>query len=113
MITANLPAIDFEQTQRFYEHLGFECDYRSDEWMIMNRDGMLLEFFHHPELDPKQSWHSACIRVENMEHYFQEWKTVAWQNFSGAAITEIEHLDEISLFCIIDMNGSLLRCIQQ
>lgn len=44
-ISANLPAIDFDQTQAFYRILGFECAYKSAEWMILNRQGLILEFF--------------------------------------------------------------------
>lgn len=33
-ISANLPAIDFDQTREFYTFLGFETVYQSAEWMI-------------------------------------------------------------------------------
>ena len=47
-ISANLPAIDFDQTREFYTFLGFETVYQSAEWMIIEKGPLLLEFFHHP-----------------------------------------------------------------
>jgi hypothetical protein len=60
-ISANLPAIDFDHTRKFYAFLGFQCDYQSDQWMILTKDSLILEFFHHPQLNPKASWFSAFI----------------------------------------------------
>ncbi|OTG91988.1 hypothetical protein [Acinetobacter sp. ANC 3813] len=112
-ITANLPAIDFSETALFYQYLGLSVHYQSSEWMIMRLgNGMLLEFFHHPSLDAKHSWHSACIRVQDLHCYYEYWSGLNWQDWPAARITEIQNFEEISQFCIIDINGSLLRCIQ-
>lgn len=112
-ISANLPSIDFDQTQVFYRILGFECAYKSAEWMILNRQGLILEFFHHPELDVSQSWHSACIRIMDMQGLYNEWSTLKFEHDVPFRLTEIEDLGEIQMFCLIDPNGSLLRCIQR
>ena len=69
--------------------------------------------FHHPELDPKTSWHSACIRVQDLSILDQAWRNLDWSAFPNSRITEIEPLGGMRLFCVIDLNGSLLRCIQQ
>ncbi len=111
-IAANLPAIDFAQTQQFYQLLGFNVLYASDQWMMMQRDQLKLEFFHHPQLDPTQSWHSACVRVQALENLLLAWKELDWTQFSHARITDIEQLADIDLFYLIDPNGSLLRCIR-
>ena len=111
-ITANLPAVDFDQTALFYQGLGFKLQYQSAEWMIMRLGSMMLEFFHHPALDPQTSWHSACIRVQDIESYYRYWSSFDWRAYKHARITEIQHLAEIRQFCMIDLNGSLLRCIQ-
>ncbi|WP_445115260.1 hypothetical protein [Acinetobacter sp. WZC-1] len=111
-ISANLPAIDFDQTREFYRQLGFDCQYQSDEWMILQRGQLHLEFFHHPQLDRSQSWHSACVRVQALEDLLNEWKALDWRQYPGARMTGIEQLEEIDLFYLIDPNGSLLRCIR-
>lgn len=112
-ITANLPAIDFTKTEKFYHFLGFSTVFHSAEWMILKLDEMLLEFFHHPGLDAQNSWHSACIRVENIEEYFEYWSELNWSLFPVAKMTAIEQLDDIRIFHIVDINGNLLRCIQE
>ncbi|OTG65467.1 hypothetical protein [Acinetobacter silvestris] len=111
-ISANLPAIDFDQTRQFYAFLGFQCSDQSQEWMIMQRGSLQLEFFHHPQLDSKDSWFSACIRTQDLALLFNQWCGLDWAQYPNAKITNIEHLNEIDLFCVIDLNGSLLRCIQ-
>lgn len=111
-IAANLPAIDFDQTQNFYHFLGFQTSYKSEEWMIIQQNTLILEFFHHPHLDPKTSWFSACLRTQNMPLFYQQWSALDWSLFPQTRITEIQDLDEIDLFCVIDPNGSLIRCIQ-
>lgn len=111
-ISANLPAIDFDQTRAFYAFLGFQCDYQSAEWMIISKDSLILEFFHHPQLNPKESWFSVCLRTWLMHDLFHDWKALDWTQFPEARITEIQFLEEIDMFCVIDPNGSLIRCIQ-
>ena len=44
-ISANLPAIDFDHTREFYAFLGFNCDYQSEQWMILSKESLVLEFF--------------------------------------------------------------------
>lgn len=44
-ITANLPAIDFTETEKFYHFLGFSTIFRSHEWTILKLGEMLLELF--------------------------------------------------------------------
>lgn len=111
-ISANLPAIDFAHTRAFYQFLGFECEYQSEQWMIIRKDSLIIEFFHHPELDVNTSWFSACIRTQIMHDLFHHWQTLDWSKFPNARMTEIQNLGEIDLFCVVDPNGSLLRCIQ-
>ncbi|WP_227574663.1 VOC family protein [Acinetobacter bohemicus] len=43
----------------------------------------------------------------------QAWRNLDWSAFPNSRITEIEPLGGMRLFCVIDLNGSLLRCIQQ
>ncbi|MEG2299532.1 MAG: bleomycin resistance protein [Acinetobacter sp.] len=111
-ITANLPAIDLACTASFYQSLGFDLVYQSAEWMIIRLGEMTLEFFHHPHLDPNSSWHSACIRVAEIQPYYEYWSKVNWSLWETARMTDIQDFDEIRQFCIIDPNGSLLRCIE-
>jgi catechol 2,3-dioxygenase-like lactoylglutathione lyase family enzyme len=65
--TANLPARSLDETEAFYAALGFNVAFKDEGWMILQRGSLELEFFPHPELDPKQSWFSACLRVDDLD----------------------------------------------
>ena len=72
-ITANLPSRDFRATEYFYARLGFTTQYRGDSWLILDRAGMQIEFFSYPELNPNESWFSACMRLEEIDGLHAEW----------------------------------------
>ncbi|MCA8094123.1 bleomycin resistance protein [Burkholderia anthina] len=115
LASPNLPSRDFETTSLFYAKLGFAETWRDDGWMILKRDGLLLEFFPHPDLDPATSWFSCCFRLADVGAFFDEvlaagiaeqatgWprahrpKREAWGGTVGA---------------LIDPDGSLIRLIQ-
>jgi catechol 2,3-dioxygenase-like lactoylglutathione lyase family enzyme len=113
-ITANLPSCDLAATQAFYGRLGFSEKYRDDGWMILSRDPVELEFFSHPDLDPRTSWFSACVRVDDPDALLAEWR--------GAGLpgdeTSIPRLTGFfkpgnapRMFALVDPDGSLLRVI--
>lgn len=65
--TPNLPSRDFEVTSCFYRELGFEEAWRDEGWMILKRGELLLEFFHHPELDPATTAFGSCLRMGDIK----------------------------------------------
>lgn len=83
--------------------------------MILKRGGLVLEFFHHPELDPATSWFSWYLRLDDLDAFYATCKeaglpesrtgqprlypprTEGWGGRVGA---------------LIDPDGSLLRLIQ-
>jgi len=116
-ITANLPAIDMAATEAFYGKLGFATRYRSQSWMILAKGPLELEFFHAPDLDPKTSWHSACIRVDNLDALHRGFggALLPADNRSIPRMSGIERLpapDLSRIFFLVDLNGSLLRCLE-
>jgi hypothetical protein len=113
-ITANLPSRDFAATSGFYGRLGFVEGFRDDGWMILKRGPLVLEFFPHPELDPRSSWFSACIRVDAPDVLRAEWQ--------GAGLPEDDRsIPRLTgffkpgaaprMFALVDPDGSLLRVI--
>ncbi len=113
-ITANLPSRDFDVTCAFYGALGFAPEFRGDDWMILSRGGLELEFFHHPALEPKDSWFSACLRINDPESLLDEWQTLGLSSqeddiprLTGFFTAE----DAPRMFAMIDPDGSLLRVI--
>ncbi len=113
-LTANLPSRDTKKTAAFYETLGFTTGYNDGGWMIVNRGPLELEFFHMPDLKPKESWFSACIRVDDLDGLYAEFQKVGLPDDcrSVPRIGKIETEPHgIRLFCVVDPDGSLLRCI--
>lgn len=115
-ITANLPSRDFDATEAFYTRLGFETRFRSDSWLILRFDGQIVEFFPNPDLDPAQSWFSACLRSDDID--------ALHARFSEAGLSTSEHAipritgmfrmpDAPRMFALVDPDGSLWRVIDQ
>jgi hypothetical protein len=69
--TPNLPSRDFDATAAFYARLGFVVSWRDNGWMILERDTITLEFFPHPDLDPRDSWFSCCLRLDAVMAFFE------------------------------------------
>ncbi|QQR40500.1 bleomycin resistance protein [Devosia rhizoryzae] len=113
--TPNLPSADFDRTERFYAGLGFARSWRDEGWMILKGGTVTLEFFSHPDVDPATSWFSCCLRLDDVDAFYQTclaagipdtrtgWPRVhsprveAWGGRVGA---------------LIDPDGTLLRLIQ-
>ena len=119
-IAANLPAIDFAKTITFYQQLGFEVHFQSDQWLILQNDqsvdGTLeIEFFPYPSLDSKQSYFSASVWVKDVDTLntlYTSWSKLDWSNYAEPTrITKIEQMGQLHIFNVIDVNGSLLRCM--
>jgi len=113
--TPNLPSRDFERTYQFYRALGFEQSWRDAGWMILRKAGMVLEFFPHPDLEPSTSWFSCCLRLHDVDAFFEAAlaagiaesttgfprvhrpRKEAWGGLVGA---------------LIDIDGTLVRLVQ-
>lgn len=66
----NLPSREFERTIAFYGAFGFETDYRSDDWLILRRGDLRLEFFPFPDLDPAASSFMCSIRIDDVDEFY-------------------------------------------
>ncbi|MBU6372089.1 MAG: VOC family protein [Alphaproteobacteria bacterium] len=112
VVTANLPARDFDETVAFYERLGFEVEFRDAGWMILSRGALEIEFFPHPDLVPADSWFSACVRVADVDALHRAWSAAGLPDTGVPRMTAPK--DEpfgMRMFALIDPNGSLLRCM--
>ena len=113
-ITANLPARDMAATSAFYARLGFTERFRDDGWMILAKGALVLELFHHPDCDPKSSWFSACIRVDDPDALLKEWQDAGLpsDHMSIPRLTGFfRHGSAPRMFALVDEDGSLLRVI--
>ncbi len=113
-ITANLPARSTNDTATFYERLGFSVGFRDDGWLIVNRGSLELEFFAYPDLDPRTSSFSACIRVDDLDALYTDFQKAGlpedcW-SIPRLTAPEVE-AHGLRIFALVDADGSLLRCI--
>ena len=69
--TPNLPSRDLAATAEFYTRLGFVEEYRDAGWLILTRDGATLEFFTFFDLDPATSSFGCCLRLDDVDAFFQ------------------------------------------
>ena len=111
-VTANLPAISFDETASFYEALGFDVDFRGEDWMILSRGPLVIEFFPHPSLSAADSWFSACVRVGDVDGLFHAWAAAGLPAHGIPRLTRpTDQPWGFRMFALIDPNGSLLRCM--
>lgn len=116
-ITANLPSRDFDRTEAFYGRLGLSPAYRDAAWMILRGDGLELEFFSHPDLDPSGNWFSACLRSDDPDTLLSRWQALDLPEAPGAIprLTGfVKHGPGVPrMFALVDPDGSLIRCIDE
>lgn len=113
-ITANLPASSTDETAEFYERLGFTIGFKDDGWLIVKRGPLELEFFAHPELEPRASWFSACIRVDDLDALYAAFQSAGLPGDCSSIPRLTPPMVEphgMRIFALVDLNGSLLRCI--
>ncbi|MEM9129039.1 MAG: bleomycin resistance protein [Pseudomonadota bacterium] len=113
-ITANLPSIDFDETEAFYAKLGFQTSYKGDGWMILKRGTLEVEFFPHPDLDTSTSWFSACMRLDGIDEMFKEWVELGLPtegNDLPRLGPPVKFENAPRMFFLHDPNGSLWRVL--
>lgn len=114
-ITANLPASDVGRTAAVYAALGFKTVFRSDDWMILLRGQLALEFFSFPDVDKWTSSFSACTQVDDLDNLY-----IAFQLAGLSAdprdiprLTPPVKLPGVPrMFALVDADGSPLRCLE-
>jgi catechol 2,3-dioxygenase-like lactoylglutathione lyase family enzyme len=113
--TPNLPSRDFAATEKFYSALGFITGWRDNGWMILTRGALKLEFFPHPELDPKTSWFSCCLRLDDLDSFYAVCKAagIAEKNNGHPRLRPPKMEDWGGrMGALIDPDGTLVRLIQ-
>lgn len=67
----NLPSRDLDATASFYGAFGFAREYRDDQWLILRRGELRLEFFPHPDLVPEESSFMCSLRVDDLDDLYE------------------------------------------
>ncbi|HET6943268.1 MAG TPA: bleomycin resistance protein [Sphingomicrobium sp.] len=113
--TPNLPSRDFEATSQFYSKLGFSETWRDRGWMILKRDGVALEFFPYPDLDPLESSFGCCIRLDDLASFYGACRDAGIPEGSGGQPRLQKPRQEqsgLTIGYMIDPDGTLLRLVQ-
>lgn len=113
--TPNLPTRDMTVTSRFYLRLGFTEGFRDDGWMILDRGGVVLEFFPFPDLDPRTSSFSCCLRLDDVHDFHRVClaagvpeTTQGWPRAHAPALEP----SGLVIGALVDPDGTLLRLVQ-
>jgi catechol 2,3-dioxygenase-like lactoylglutathione lyase family enzyme len=113
--TPNLPSRDFEATSRFYGALGFVVTSRDENWMIVRRGGLILEFSLHPDLNPAENSFSCCFRLDEMTRFYDAIKAAGVRGAETGFPRLVPPRTEASgllIAYLVDADGSLIRLIQ-
>ncbi|MEX0902731.1 MAG: bleomycin resistance protein [Pseudohongiellaceae bacterium] len=112
-VTANLPSRVFDATAAFYAALGFKTNFKNDDWMILSRGPLELEFFRHDQ-NPRTSCFSACIRVDDLDDLYSAFQKAELPSDCAKIprISPPEFQHGLRMFALVDPDGNLLRCIE-
>lgn len=113
--TPNLPSRDFGATSQFYAKLGFSETWRDRGWMILKRDGLALEFFPYPDLDPLESSFGCCIRLDDLASFYEICRNAGIpEACGGQPRLQAPRLEQsgLTIGYMVDPDGTLLRLVQ-
>jgi catechol 2,3-dioxygenase-like lactoylglutathione lyase family enzyme len=113
--TPNLPSRDLDATAGFYAALGFGTTYHDPGWLILERDGLTLEFFPDPGLDPASTAASCCLRVDDVDALYAACVAaglpethVGWPRLRPPQVED----SGMRIGYLVDADGNLLRLVQ-
>jgi len=112
--TPNLPSRDFDATSDFYGRLGFGERWRADDWMILERGGLMCEFFPYPDLDPYESSFGCCLRLDELDEFWALCRRAGVPEAHSGIPRLVPPLPQHwggRIAYLVDPDGSLIRLI--
>jgi len=107
-----LPSRDLTATAEFYAPLGFEEQgLWPDEYLIVMRGEVRLQFFHSSPLDPWSSDAGCYLYVNDADALFAEWRPLGLPSEGIPRLHGSPNDTEYGLreFALVDPDGNLLR----
>ena len=83
--------------------------------MILRRGTVTLEFFPHPDLEPKSSWFSCCLRLDDLDAFYAVCKSAGIpEKNAGYPRLHPPKLEDWGgrVGALIDIDSTLVRLIQ-
>lgn len=83
--------------------------------MILKRGGLTLEFFPHPDLDPATSNFSCCLRLDDLDGFYEICRSAGLpEQCWGAPRMHAPTIEgsDLRIGALIDPDGTLVRLIQ-
>ena len=113
--TPNLPSRDLDATAVFYAALGFATTYSNPGWLILERGGLLLEFFPDPGHDPATTAAGCCLRVDDLDGLYAACVAaglpethLGWPRLHPPKVED----SGMRIGYLVDADGVLLRLVQ-
>jgi catechol 2,3-dioxygenase-like lactoylglutathione lyase family enzyme len=110
-----LPSRDLAASATFYARLGFAEQHRDENWLIMRRGDLIVEFFPHPRLDPAASDHQANLRVDDLDALHAAFAS-AGAHLGATGIPRLTPIERqpwgARAAFLIDLDGTMLRLIE-
>lgn len=113
--TPNLPSRGFDATVQFYSALGFDETYRDAGWLILERGGLMLEFYPDPALDPATTSAGCCLRLDDVDELYAVALAAGlpethrgWPRLHPPGVED----SGLRIGYLVDLDGSLLRLVQ-
>jgi catechol 2,3-dioxygenase-like lactoylglutathione lyase family enzyme len=66
----NLPSRQLAATSAFYGSFGFIERHRDENWLVLRRGDLQLEFFRKDDLEPRGHDFACCLRVADLEELY-------------------------------------------
>lgn len=83
--------------------------------MILKRGGLALEFFPFPDLDPAESSFGSCLRLDDLNSFYELCKTTGLPEARTGIPRLVPPRTEssgLTIAYLVDPEGSLLHLIQ-
>lgn len=110
----NLPSRDLAATAAFYGRFGFRQLHQDDDWLVLRRGDLQLEFFRKVDLEPRGHDFACCLRVADLPSLYDAVRAAGVpENRQGMPslrpITTQPWGQQMST--LLDPDGNLLRMI--
>lgn len=110
----NLPSRDLTATAAFYGGFGFRQLHRDDDWLVLRRGDLQIEFFRKDDLSPREHDFGCCLRVADLQSLYDAVRAagIPEKRYGLPSVRPIETQPwGQQMSTLLDPDGNLLRMI--